>query len=131
MGSMLINLKQYIPESMHLAKNQEEQLYVELDLTKYQKKVLDLPVGQIKVVGFDAETTDVKVIDTPSSIVMYFDTGSVDPDTITIETLKPIIKVQDAVYGKYNATISITDIEGVEIVSDLAVKYELIKKGGK
>lgn len=127
-SSMLVNVKQYIPENVYLANDQQEQLSIELDLTKYQKKVIELPMDQIKVTGYDTDEFSAKVVGAPATITMYYNTSIVDPQTLTIETLKPTIKAQFAASGTYSGLITITDIDGIEIVSELSAQYTLTQK---
>ena len=127
-SSVLFNIHQAIPDNVFLAKDQSEHISIELDLTKYQKRILQLATHQIKIVGYDAELLDVTIIEAPKSIVLYYNTSTVDSQTITLDVLKPTIKVQETKCGEYVTKISITDIDGVAVISDLSAQYELAEK---
>lgn len=128
-SSALINLEQYLPEDVVLAKNQPEQIAVELDMTKYVKMTMSLSGKNVKLTGYDANIFDATVDSVPSSITLYYNSLTVDPTTLNLELLNPSVKVQQNTAGKYSDVVTMTDIDGVEIVGEIVVKYTLKGKG--
>jgi diadenylate cyclase len=129
-STIMVNLPQYLPENVQLAKDQEEQIAVDIELTKYQKMTLELAPSHIKVVGFDTRDMACAVIETTATITVYYDTSILDQSAITIATLNPTIKTTETEPGNYRGTITLTDIEGALITQELIGKYSLVRKGG-
>lgn len=126
--TILINIKQYLPEGVQLAKDQMEQISVNISLTKYQKLTLNLIPANIRTTGINADSIDCTIIAVTSSIVLYYDTGLVDPSTITLDTLNPTLKITDTANGDYQGVVSLTDIEGVSITQEIVARYRLVEK---
>lgn len=127
-NTVMVNLHQYLPEGVHLAKNQEEQLPIDLNITKYQKLILDLAEENVKVVGYDTNAQDAKIIEAPSKITLHYNVDLIDPSTITIEMLNPTIKTQEINLGDYEGAISLTEIDGVIVAEELFARYNLSTK---
>jgi diadenylate cyclase len=126
--SIVVNLREYIPEGCYLAKNQHDQMSVELDLIKYKKMQIKISASDVKISGYDTKSFIATISQMPSTIELYYNVNVVNPETITLATLQPIIKVQDAKQGKYDAVITLTEIDGVTITSDLNIQYTLNTK---
>ena len=123
--SMMINLPQYLPENVYLTKHQNEQISVEMDLTQYQKKSLPLTSKNITVVGIDDKLYDVKVVGVPSFISIFYDTSLFDPSTLTMETLKPSLKIETVSEGEYDGVVTVADIDNTFLANEIKVKYTL------
>lgn len=126
-GTVLIGLKQYLPEGVMLAIDQDDQITVELDLTKYQKMTIPLKSENIGIVNGSGHKLSTNIVRSPKELIMYYNTSVVDPSILTLATLNPIVKVQESSVGQYSAILSFTDIEGVEVVGDNVVHYVLTK----
>lgn len=130
-NNILVNLQTYLPNGAYLANDQAPQLTIGIDLTMYQKMTIDLDWDTIKLTGFDKSATKATVLEAPKSIILYYDTKLIAPDMIISESLRPTIKVSAKEDGTYAGTLSLTDIDGVNVISELRVKYSLqtLKKG--
>jgi len=124
-NTFLINLKQYLPETVSLAKYQQEQISVVLDLTKYQKKTIPLSVDKIKSTGYDVNAVSVEIVNVPTSIVLHYDTSLTSLESLSLDTLHPTIKVEETEPGTYKSELVLTDIEGVVYAEDMVVEYVL------
>ena len=122
---MLVNLQTYLPEGAYLAKDQEQQIAVELDLAQFKKKTIELPRDKIQLTGYDASKQTVTIVDAPTSITLYYNTQIVDDDLITLDMLRPIVKIDHQNNGSYDGVITIKDMDGVTIVTNLEVEYTL------
>ena len=122
---MLVNLQTYLPEGVYLAKDQERQIAVELDLTKFQKKTIDLPWDKMQLTDYDASKQTVTIVNAPTFIELYYNTQTVNGDLLTLDMLRPLVKIVSQDDGAYEGVITITDVEGVTIVTDLRVEYTL------
>jgi diadenylate cyclase len=127
-GTILINIRQYLPDGMQLAKNQVEQISIDVELTKYQKMTLNLTPSIVKVTGFDANLLTCSVIGVTPIITLYYNTSLVDPNTVTVKMLNPTIKTIENTPGEYQGAVTFTDIEGVLIAQELIARYSLAEK---
>ena len=122
---ILVNLQSHLPNGVYLAKDQELQMAVKLDLTQYKKITIGLPWDQIQLSGYDTDLMIATIIDAPTTITLYYNADLMSESMIVLETLRPVVKITTKDDGTYRATISVTDIDGVNITTDLSVTYML------
>ena len=128
-GSILFNLKSVLDDDMYLAKDQDEQIAISLDLTTYLRKFIPFTVDQITISSKSTEMFNVQLIQVPTSIVVYVNSSLPEIEKLSILDLNPTVKITENKEGEYSTTLILTDIEGVKIDSDLTVTYTLSKKG--
>lgn len=130
-NSVLINLDSILYDGMYLAKDQEAQIAVGLDLTTYYKKTLSLDATQIQVQPQITGNLDVEIISTQKSIVLYINSDIEEIQSITIKDLNPTLKLSHLKVGQYSDNLMLTDIEGVIIQEELPIEYRIVQKGDK
>lgn len=129
-NSVLINLPQYIPEETYLAKDQPTQMKVELDLDRYKRLEIAMPKDAIRIVGGPQDDKVVEILSSPDNIVVYYNADMVSEEILTLKTMAPFIRVDKNEFGVYDGIISLTDIEGVYVINNMAAKYRLADKKG-
>jgi diadenylate cyclase len=127
-NSVLINLLQHIPEEAYLAKDQQTQMSIELDLTKYKRCEIAMPMDAIRVVANLPTNCDVEIISAPDKLEIYYDTKAVSEEMLTLKTISPFIRVTNSKIGVYDETLSLTDIDGVHVINDMSVTYSITEK---
>jgi diadenylate cyclase len=126
--SILIDVTQFLPEGCYLAKDQNDKMSVKLDLTKYKKMNMKLSASDINITGYDADKHMVSIQQVQAVIELYYNADLVDPNTITLTTLNPTLKIIEAIPGQYEGVLTLTGMDGVTIAQELIVKYVISEK---
>lgn len=121
-SNVLININPYLPEYVLLAKDQNDQISIGVNLTKFKRHTIGLTADKIKINNVVSQLSP-RITTCPNMIVLYYDTSLVSPQTLTLETLNPTIKIQTNNVGQYSTDLILTDIDGVLIIDPLAVQY--------
>lgn len=127
-NTILANVTPFIPEGISLAKDQEEQIEVSVDLVKMKNVTIDMATTDIIFSGVDTEKWVVSIVNAPAKIQVVYDTTLIEGETVDITLLKPTVQVEEVKVGEYVSEIVLVEIDGVEIISPLVVKYKLTEK---
>lgn len=122
--TLVFKLNNYLPDDVHLAPGQEEEITVSVGITKYQKVKLKLPKDKIFINGLQDKKHIAEVVKSSGELILSVNTAKIAIENVTIETLHPSITVNDTV-GIYTATIFIDEIDGVTIDSIATVTYQI------
>lgn len=129
-NTILANITPFIPEGVLLAKDQEEQIEVSVDLSKMKNVTIDMAATDIVFSGVDAEKWTASIVTAPNKIQVVYDMALLENTEVNLELLKPTIQVEEVKAGEFITEIVLTEIDGVEIVNPLNVRYRLAEKKG-
>ena len=125
-NSIVISLKDYLPENIYLAKTQQQQMTIEAKFIKFEK--ITLPIKNIKSTGVNQDEWLVSIQNAPKEITVVCNTDLIKPEDVTLEKLNPIIKVIEQEAGIYEAALQLTEVDGVTFDGNFKVKYSLSEK---
>lgn len=123
-NTLMIDLKQYLPEGVYLAGSQDDKIAVEFDLIKYQKQSVAVTKANITLDGYDKKKFNGSIMRCPDNIEFYYDAAKYQKADFSAETLKLFIKSEEDAKGTYSATLK-TDLEGIVFNDEYIVKYNL------
>lgn len=129
-NTILANITPFIPEGVLLAKDQEEQIEVSVDLSKMKNVTIDMAATDIVFSGVDTEKWTASIVTAPNKIQVVYDMTLLENTEVNLELLKPTIQVEEVKAGEFITEIVLTEIDGVEIVNPLNVRYRLAEKKG-
>lgn len=129
-NTILANITPFIPEGVLLAKDQEEQIEVSVDLSKIKNVTVDMAATDIVFSGVDTEKWTASIVTAPNKIQVVYDMTLLENTEVNLELLKPTIQVEEVKAGEFITEIVLTEIDGVEIVNPLNVRYRLAEKKG-
>ena len=127
-NTILANITPFIPEGISLAKDQDEQIEVNVDLVKIKNVTIDMATTDIVFSGVDTEKWTATIVNAPTKIQLIYDMALLEGITIDISMLKPTIQVEEVKNGEYVSEVILVEMDGVEIISPLVVKYKLTEK---
>lgn len=129
-NTILANITPFIPEGVLLAKDQEEQIEVSVDLSKMKNVTIDMAATDIVFSGVDTEKWTASIVTAPNKIQVVYDMTLLENTEVNLALLKPTIQVEEVKAGEFITEIVLTEIDGVEIVNPLNVRYRLAEKKG-
>ena len=127
-NTILANITPFIPEGVLLAKDQEEQIEVYVDLSKMKNVTIDMAATDIVFSGVDTEKWTASIVTAPNKIQVVYDMTLLENTEVNLALLNPTIQVEEVKAGEFITEIVLTEIDGVEIVNPLNVRYRLAEK---
>ena len=91
---------------------------------------IDMAATDIVFSGVDAEKWTASIVTAPNKIQVVYDMTLLENTEVNLELLKPTIQVEEVKAGEFITEIVLTEIDGVEIVNPLNVRYRLAEKKG-
>ena len=123
----MINLKQYLPEGIYLASNQDDKIAVEFDLIKYQKQSVTVGKEDVTINGYDEKKLDGVITSIPEQVEFYYDAAKHKKTDFSAKSLKLFVETNHTKKGTYDATLQ-TKLEGVVLNDTYHVQYRLIAR---
>lgn len=122
----VFKLENYLPENTYLGPIQDAEVSVTINITKYQKVKIPISKNLITIEGA-YNSIDTVVTSTPTYIEVIVDTSKISVDAISLTMLSPTITVRSDL-GEYGTQLTIANIEGVSLSSNVIVTYRNTQK---
>lgn len=124
--TMVFKLINYLPEGTYLGPSQNPEVSVTVNITKYQKVRVGLTKENISILGGN-DKIETTITGAPLALEVIVDVSKISADAISLTLLNPTVKIQSDL-GEYSAPLTIAEIEGVKLNSNIVVTYRNIEK---
>lgn len=128
--SMAFKLENYLPENVYLGPTQDKELPLTVSITKYQKINVYFNKDAIAITGGNEWIDTYVYEDVPPTIEVLVDASKISTDVITLTLLAPSIEITPDL-GEHTSKLTIANIEGVYLNSDIDITYHNSEKEGE
>lgn len=130
-STLVFKLKNYLPEGVVLAPEQEEEISVSVNITRYQKVVLPLTNEDILISGTYPDDYEAQITAINGQLTFFVNTSKIAASDVSLSMLNPYILVNNIkTPGQYTAELKTDRVDGISIESSVVVTYEIIEKEG-